>query len=96
MNSIKSKKSTVWDKLNWGFWFLFFSIGILNIIYIDEVLGTGYLLISFIYLPPIYNFLKRNYNIELWPFIKIIIAFLVLWFTLGVSDLFELFEKNVL
>lgn len=93
MKTSKRKKSTIWDKLNWFFWFIFFGIGVLNMIYISIVPGIIYILISLIYLPPFNRYLKTKYNFEFAPIIKIIIAILVLWFTLGVSDLFEMLER---
>lgn len=93
MNTTRSKKSTIWDKLNWVFWFIFFSLGVLNFIYVGVVPGIIYLLLSLIYLPPFNFFLKTKYNFEFAPIIKIMIAILTLWFTLGVSDLFELLER---
>ena len=96
MESNQPKKTTIWDTLNWVFWFLFFAIGVLNIIYIHPVPGIIYMLISLIYLLPLNTYLKVKYNFEIPSIIKIIIAFLVLWFTLGVGDLFELFESHVL
>ena len=96
MESAQANESKVWNILNWVFWLIFLALGILNFIYIHPVPGIIYLLISLIYLPPLNSYIKEKFNLQIPSVVKIIIAFVVLWFTLGVSDLFELFEKNVL
>ena len=96
MESTQPQKSIVWVRSNWVLWFIFFALGILNFIYIHPVPATVYVVISLIYLPPLTTYFKIRFNFEIPAIIKVILAFLVLWFTLGVGDLFELFEQNVL
>lgn len=96
MDSVQYKKSSIWHTLNWIFWFIFFALGILNFIYIHPVPGIAYVVISLIYLPPLTTYFKIRFNFEIPSIIKVVLAFLVLWGTLAVGDLFELFEKNVL
>jgi len=84
------------QKINWFFISVFILIGILNIIYIHLIPGSIYLLLAVIYLPSTDAFLKTNIGIIVPFTLKIILFLMVIWATLGVGDLFELFESNVL
>jgi len=82
-----------WNLINWIFFTLFVSIGVLNIIFVHFVPGIIYILISFIYLSFTNTFIKKIFGFSIPIAMKIIIALIVLWFTLGVSDLMEMFES---
>jgi len=55
--------------------------------------GLIYLLISLVYLPSTNSLLKKKFGFSIPIAMKIILAVLVLWFTLGVGDLMEMFES---
>lgn len=70
----------------WFFGILFLVIGVLNLIYVHPVPGIVYILLSLAYLPPVAK--KLGFSI---PFIaKVIVGLVVLWWTLGVSDLADM------
>ncbi len=75
----------------WIFAVLFFVIGILNLFLIHPVPGIFYLILSLVYLPQINSILKQKFNISISFKIKIILALIILWGTLAVGDLAEMF-----
>jgi len=89
-------KLKFWNPYSWFFYFIFFFIGILNMVLIHPVPGLIYLLISLIYLPPLTNFIKVKLGLAIPIILKVILATLVLWFTLGMSDLMQMFESKLL
>ncbi|MDH3697940.1 MAG: hypothetical protein OEQ81_04695 [Flavobacteriaceae bacterium] len=86
--------TTSWNIIAYFLGSLFLVIGILNLIYIHPVPAGIYILISLLYLPPIARFMKQKAGFAISPIILILLAFLVLWFTLGVGDLMEYFESQ--
>jgi len=76
----------------WTFGMLFFVIGILNMILVHVVPGIIYVLISLIYLPTVDTWMKAKLGFSI-PFIaKVIVGLVILWATLAVGDLMEVFE----
>jgi hypothetical protein len=67
--------------------------GILNIFLVHPVPGVIYLLISLVYLPPANVYLKNKFAITIPVLLKLILAFTLLMFTLGVSDLGDMIDK---
>jgi|TARA_B110000914_G_C15250830_1_gene348501 hypothetical protein len=82
-----------WNIFNWILFVVFASLGVLNMIFVHIVPGLIYLLISLIYLPYAINLIKNKIGFSIPIFIKIILAILFLWLTLGVGDLMELLES---
>jgi hypothetical protein len=89
-------KLQLWNPYSWIICTIFFFIGVLNMILIHPVPGFIYILISLIYLPPLSNYIKVKLRISIPIILKVILAILVMWFTLGVGDLMEMFESWVL
>lgn len=81
--------SKIKDILSWFFGILFLIIGILNIILVHSVPGLIYILISFIFYPPVNVLLKKKIGFSIFFPMKLILFFLIMWPTLGVSDLGE-------
>ena len=77
----------------WAFGTVVFTIGILNCIFVHPVPGTIFLLLSALYFPPVTRFLKEKAGIAIHPAIKIALGFVIIWFTLGVSDLGDMIDK---
>jgi len=71
---------------------VFFSIAFLNAFFAHFVPGIIYILLSFIYLPPFSDYLKVNFRFSFPIVLKLVLAILVLWFTIAVGDLTEMFE----
>ena len=77
---------------------LFFGIlvvvlGCLNIIFVHPVPGIVYLLLSLIYFPVTDTVLQRTFDVPVPAVVKIIFGIVILWFTLGVSDLGDMMDK---
>jgi predicted membrane protein len=84
------------DVFSWFLMLVFVLIGILNIIYIHVVPGLFYLGLSLFYCPPLGKYARSKAGMAIPFYIKIIIAFLILWVTLAVGDLVEYFESVLL
>jgi len=92
MEKSDTKKLKLWNRTSWILCSVFFVLSILNIFLIHLVPGIIYLLISLIYLPPFNEYLKARFRFTIPIVLKMALAILVLWFTLAVGDLMELFE----
>jgi hypothetical protein len=89
-------KLQLWNPYSWIIFTIFFFVGVLNMILIHHVPGFIYILISLIYLPPLSNYIKVKLLLSIPIILKVILAILVIWFTLGVSDLMQIFESKFL
>lgn len=65
-------------------------LGVLNIWLVHPVPGIVYFLISIIYLMPAKNIAKSSTKLLILNIVKITIAVILFFFTLGVSDLGEI------
>lgn len=77
--------------ISWIFGTLFFVIGVLNALWVHPVPGVFYLLLSFVYFPIINKIVRKKIGFSLPFVVKIILGFIVLWGTLAVGDLAEMF-----
>jgi len=88
-----SKNSIIWDVTNWIFSTVFFVIGVLNLVLVHAIPGLFYIVIAFLYFPPASVFLRKIFHFATPPVIKVILVVVILWATLAVGDLMELFES---
>jgi hypothetical protein len=73
------------------FGLLLLTIGIMNVFMVHPIPGIIYILVSLIFFAPTNNLLKKTLNFTI-PFkLKLIIFILIMWFTLGVGDLAEIY-----
>jgi hypothetical protein len=73
------------------FGLLLLTIGIMNVFMVHPIPGIIYILVSLVFFPPTNNILKKTLNFTI-PFkLKLIIFILIMWFTLGVGDLAEIY-----
>jgi len=73
------------------FGLLLLTIGIMNVFMVHPIPGIIYILVSLIFFPPTNNLLKKTLNFTI-PFkLKLIIFILIMWFTLGVGELAEIY-----
>ena len=77
--------------ITWIFGIAFFTIGVLNVFLVHPVPGIFYLLLPFVYFPPANAILKERFGFSIPLVVKIILGLVIVWFTLGVSDLAEMF-----
>ncbi len=78
------------------FGIIFFIIGILNAFLVHIVPGVFYILLSFIYPPLTNKIIKKKLGFQIPFVIKIIVGLVILWGTLAVGDLMEMFESYLL
>jgi len=84
-------ETSILDIVSWFFGIILFVIGVLNIIQIHAIPGIIYIIFSFAFFPPTNRFFKNKLNFSISIVIKIIFFVLIMWFTLGVGDLAELY-----
>ena len=73
------------------FGLLLLTIGIMNVFMVHPIPVIIYILVSLVFFPPTNNILKKTLNFTI-PFkLKLIIFILIMWFTLGVGDLAEIY-----
>jgi hypothetical protein len=53
----------------------------------DFVLGAAFMLLSLIYLPPVNSCLKKRFGFSFSPFLKLLLAALILWITGALGDI---------
>lgn len=79
------------DVISIVFGLIFLTIGVLNIIKVHPVPGIFYIVVSLLYFPPTNWFLKKKFKLSI-PFgLKLILFILVMWPTLAVGDLAEIY-----
>lgn len=80
--------------LNWIAGLIVLTIGLLNLFLIHPVPGIAFIIFSLIYFPPVTDLLKKNLNLVIPPIVKVFLFVFLVWFTLGISDLGDLFDKQ--
>lgn len=78
--------------ISWIFGVAVFATGVANVVLVHPVPGIIYLLLSLVYFPPTHTILKRNFGLSISPTVKIILGIILVFFTLGVSDLGEMID----
>ena len=86
-----NSKTLFYRFFGWSFFALVASLGIMNLIMVHAVPGMIYLLLSLIFLPPVNTFLSFRLGIRIPAAIKVILGIVIVWFTLGISDLAEIY-----
>ncbi|MBT8324520.1 MAG: hypothetical protein HKP45_05250 [Winogradskyella sp.] len=82
--------------LYWMFTSLFLIIGILNFVYVHSVPGLFYTILALAYAPFFQKMIIRKIGFRISRWILIVLGLIILWATLAVGDLFELFEAWML
>jgi hypothetical protein len=78
--------------IGWLFGIVVSAIGVLNLFLVHPVPGVIYLLLSLLYFPPINKMLKERFDFSIPPLAKILLGIVIIWFTLGVSDLGDMID----
>ncbi|MET0760627.1 MAG: hypothetical protein ABWZ56_09420 [Flavobacterium sp.] len=78
--------------ISWLFGLVVFAIGVLNLFLVHAVPGVICILLSLIYFPPINEILKKRCGFSVPLAVKIILGIVIIWFTLGVSDLGDMID----
>ncbi|GGG53878.1 hypothetical protein GCM10011378_32590 [Hymenobacter glacieicola] len=90
-NTIQAK-AAVTNVISWIFGISVLVIGILNIVLVHPVPGIIYLLLSLVFLPPVNTFFKNKMGVSIPRVVQIILAVIIIQFTLGVSDLGDMID----
>lgn len=87
----KENNMTLMQIIVWILIGLFLIVGCLNILLVHPVPGIFYIVLALTYLPQTNKLLKKNLKFQIPDLLKIIFGLVVLWGTLAVGDLAELF-----
>ena len=78
--------------INWIFGAIILVLGLLNLFLIHPVPGIAFLVFSLIFFPPVNDLLLRKFGFSI-PFAgKVVFFILLVWFTLGISDLGDMID----
>ena len=91
--NIMQQKNTAPELMSMTFGILVAVIGVANLLLVHPVPGMIYLLISLIYFPVADNLVIKSFDVPIPAVVKIILAIVILWFTLGISDLGDMIDK---
>lgn len=83
---------TLQNAFSWFFGIAVLTIGILNLLLIHPVPGIIGLCLSLVFLPPVNEVLKKKTGFAIPFAIKVVLALVIFWFTLGVSDLGDVID----
>ena len=86
------KKVSTSNIISWIFGIIVFTIGLLNLLLVHPVPVIVFLLLSFLYYPPVNDFLRKRFSFSVPLVVKIIQGVVIIWFTLGVSDLGDMID----
>ncbi len=75
----------------WALGILFIVLGFLNAFLVHIIPGIFYIVLSLLYFPPLSVFFRDRVNITIPYLVKVVLALFVLWGTLAVGDLAELY-----
>jgi hypothetical protein len=84
-------KITASNMISCVFGIVVLTIGILNVVLVHPTPGVIYFLLSFIYFPPANAILKKRFGYSI-TYVKIILGMIIIWFTLGISDLGDMID----
>ncbi len=81
------EKITTLSLIGWIFGAVVLAIGVLNLFLVHAVPGVVYLVLSLVYLPPANAVVEKKFGFSIPLVVKIFLGVIIIWFTLGVSDL---------
>jgi len=74
----------------WIFGILVFADGILNLFRgNDHTLGAAFMILSLIYFPPSYAYIKKRFGLSIHYILRMILAVLIFWISLAVGAIGE-------
>ena len=76
----------------WMFGLLLIGVGIANLLLVHPVPALGYALVALVYLPPVTTAMKARLGVSIPMVVKVVLAVVVVMFTLGVSDLGDMID----
>lgn len=85
-------KLSISNMISWILGLIVFTIGILNLVLIHPVPGIIGLLLSLLFFPPVNELLMKRFGFVIPFAVKIVLALVIFWFTLGISDLGDVID----
>lgn len=86
-------KITAASLVSWILGIIILAIGISNMILVHPVPGTVFILLSVLYFPPANEIFRKYFGFAIPLVFKIILSIIIIWFTLGVSDLGDMIDS---
>ena len=80
------------NTISWLLGIIVYAIGVLNLFLIHLVPGIVFLILSFVFFPPINDHIRKKFGFSVPFYLKIGLGILIIWFTLGVSDLGDMID----
>ncbi|MBK0402538.1 hypothetical protein I5M27_06045 [Adhaeribacter sp. BT258] len=77
---------------SWLIGLVVFTIGVSNLLLVHPVPGIVFLLLSALYFPPADALSMKIFGRPVPMVFKVILGFVIIWFTLGVSDLGDIID----
>jgi hypothetical protein len=74
------------------FGLLVLALGVLNAFLVHLVPGVVYGLLSLVYFPATNVYQRSRFHVSIPPGVKIVLGIVILWFTLGISDLGDMID----
>jgi hypothetical protein len=78
--------------ISWIFGLLVLTIGLSNLLLVHPVPGAVFILLSLLYFPPVTAVLRQRAGLSVPTVVKIALGIVIIWFTLGVSDLGDIID----
>ena len=85
-------KITISNIISWILGIIVYTIGVLNLFLVHFVPGIVFLVLSFAIFPPINDELRKRFGFSIPVPLRIALGILIIWFTLGVSDLGDMID----
>ena len=86
-----SNQSIISNVISWAFGLTIFILGVLNLLLVHPVPGGVYLLLSLLFFPPVNTMFRKKLGFSIPLAVLIVLGIVIFWFTLGVSDLAEMY-----
>lgn len=78
--------------ISWLLGAIVLAIGVANLVWVHPVPGGVFLLLSLLYFPPADALFRKMFGFTVPLPAKIILGLVIIWFTLGVSDLGDMID----
>lgn len=86
------KNNITSDLISWLLGITVFAIGVANLLLVHPVPGIIFLLLALLFFPPINVILKKRFGFSIPLALKVTLFVLLIWFTLGISDLGDIID----
>ena len=90
--SAMNRKFIFQDVISWILGIIVFFIGFFNLVLVHAVPGITFLLLSLLFAPRVNEWIKEKSGFSITLVVKITLGLVIIWFTLGVSDLGDMID----